>query len=46
MRSRRTTLHCPPTPQERDLMGPGTTYNNAPDDLLHSLEGPGTDLRW
>lgn len=31
---------------ERDNMGPGDTYLNAPDDLLHSLEGPGIDLRW
>ncbi len=33
-------------PQERDNMGPGNTYLNAPDDLLHSLEKPGIDLRW
>ncbi|KAL4435230.1 hypothetical protein ABPG77_001912 [Micractinium sp. CCAP 211/92] len=31
---------------ERDNMGPGNTYLNAPDDLLHSLEKPGIDLRW
>ncbi|KAL4436658.1 hypothetical protein ABPG75_003797 [Micractinium tetrahymenae] len=31
---------------ERDNMGPGNTHNNAPDDLLHSLEKPGIDLRW
>lgn len=55
-RARRTLAGCPGNElatlgrplllQERDNMGPGDTYLNAPDDLLHSLEGPGIDLRW